>query len=435
MLKNGTVSTDDTPVIDNMGTMRYFREGGYICRELTIGHKPFFERVKSVSETDDLVLDFFRAYLTHPIEVGLKSGRSLNYLDLFCGGGGLSLGVQNASRFLGLKPRLVGAADIDQHALNLVKAHFDPLYPRAKSVDDIINYEVDLSGTLKDFISPPIIRDNQLESLRGRIDLLVGGPPCQGHSNLNNITRRFDPRNLLYLSMPAIAIALDVPKVIVENVRTITAAKENVVEMTKSIFRTHGYDVQEIVLDSSNFGVAQTRTRHFVVASKKKLPDLSLTSSLFHARTFSFNEMCTDLPELPHGMSMIQELGQLSESNKDRINYLFDNDVYDLPDPERPECHREGNTYQSVYGRMKGELPSGTITTGFASPGRGRYVHPSERRMISIREAGRLQGFPDWYWSKAIELKLKRAHYHKIVGDAVPSILVYPLLASLFAYD
>jgi DNA (cytosine-5)-methyltransferase 1 len=74
-----------------------------------------------------------------------------------------------------------------------------------------------------------------------------------------------------------------------------------------------------------------------------------------------------------------------------------------------------------------------TITTGFGSPGRGRYIHPYERRPISIREAGRVQAFPDWYWEKAVDLSLSRSNFQKIVGDAVPSLLVYPLMAALFA--
>jgi DNA (cytosine-5)-methyltransferase 1 len=74
-----------------------------------------------------------------------------------------------------------------------------------------------------------------------------------------------------------------------------------------------------------------------------------------------------------------------------------------------------------------------TVTTGFSSPGRGRYIHPHEKRVVNIREAGRIQGFPDWYWQPALNLGFKRAYYNKVIGDAVPSLFAYPLMASLFA--
>ena len=73
-----------------------------------------------------------------------------------------------------------------------------------------------------------------------------------------------------------------------------------------------------------------------------------------------------------------------------------------------------------------------TVTTGFQSPGRGRYVHPTERRTLTLREAGRLQSFPDWYWKDVDKLGLNRNSLQKIIGDAVPPLMIYPLIFSLF---
>jgi DNA (cytosine-5)-methyltransferase 1 len=122
-----------------------------------------------------------------------------------------------------------------------------------------------------------------------------------------------------------------------------------------------------------------------------------------------------------------------SDDNKKRIDFLFDNGLYDLPDPERPDCHKNGHTYPSIYGRMRPDEPSQTVTTGFDSPGRGRFIHPWQRRIITPHEAARLQGFPDFFrFKKAEDGTLSRKDYRKLIGDAVPPPLAfYPVLCSL----
>jgi len=87
----------------------------------------------------------------------------------------------------------------------------------------------------------------------------------------------------------------------------------------------------------------------------------------------------------------------LTPVNLDRINYLFDKDIHDLPDEQRPDCHKNGTTYTAVYGRMHWDRAAQTITTGFGTPGQGRYIHPTRRRLITPHEAARIQGFPDWF--------------------------------------
>ena len=103
-----------------------------------------------------------------------------------------------------------------------------------------------------------------------------------------------------------------------------------------------------------------------------------------------------------------------------------------MPNEIRPKCHQDGHTYRAVYGRMHGDKPAPTITTGFRSPGRGRYIHPSEPRTINIREAARIQSFPDWYFKDIDSLGLTKTHLDKIIGDAVPSMMVFPLILSLY---
>ena len=102
---------------------------------------------------------------------------------------------------------------------------------------------------------------------------------------------------------------------------------------------------------------------------------------------------------------------RLSPENEQRVKYLIENDVWELPDEERPVCHQDGNhTYGSIYGRIYANQPSQTITTGFLSPGRGRFTHPTRARGLTPHEGARLQGFPDDFDSRDAERMAYRAN-------------------------
>ncbi|MGR3468506.1 MAG: DNA cytosine methyltransferase [Shimia sp.] len=109
--------------------------------------------------------------------------------------------------------------------------------------------------------------------------------------------------------------------------------------------------------------------------------------------------------------------------NLRRIDYLFDAGLYDLPNAERPECHRDGTTYTSVYGRMHPDRPAPTITTGIGTPGQGRFIHPTRRRLVSPHEAARIQSFPSGYGFLGAEGETPRKALAKWIGDAVPPYL------------
>ncbi|MDE0067937.1 MAG: DNA cytosine methyltransferase [Acidimicrobiaceae bacterium] len=98
----------------------------------------------------------------------------------------------------------------------------------------------------------------------------------------------------------------------------------------------------------------------------------------------------------------------------------------ELRSAEYPECHQDGTSYGAVYGRMHGDRPAPTITTGFMTPGRGRFVHPTERRTLTAAEAARLQGFPDSYFFRpSPDTTPTRAQLAKWIGDAVAAPLGY----------
>lgn len=378
------------------------------------------------------ILNYVRSYLDQQSKpINKKHGKKLTYVDLFCGGGGLSLGVHHALDTFGFDARLLFACDNDKAALNLVNHHFKPLVKSNEAVENLIKYSVDLSGEHKDFVTFPEIKNPQIAQFKGKVDLLVGGPPCQGHSNLNNKTRRHDPRNLLYFIMPAFAIALDIPLIIIENVQAIRKASENVVSISQQLLESNGYEVVERVLEAKSFGVAQTRKRHFLIASKIERPQLSKAIEELQKDTLSFDDINSNLAAFQELPEILEINAELSEENKKRIQHLHNSNELVLEDALRPVCHQDGHTYPAVYGRLEGSKPAGTITTGFMSPGRGRYIHPHEPRMITIREAARLQAFPDWYFKDAELLELSKGRLTKIIGDAVPSLMVYPIISSL----
>ena len=262
-----------------------------VIRRLVIDGRIHEARVKNVSDDPKAERAFFISQLSGPLKFSQESGSKVRYADLFCGGGGLSLGVEQSLRLLGLKARCVVAADLDKRALDLVAAHHTPHLALNTFVDQLISYQIDHAGKLEDFIVLPEIRDDALRSFKGKIDLLVGGPPCQGHSNLNNRTRRADPRNLLYFTMPAFAIALEIPNIIIENVQTISRASERVVDITKKTLLSRGYQVEEIVLPAEKHGVAQLRKRHFFVASLEKTFDVHATAQKLETQSRTFSDI------------------------------------------------------------------------------------------------------------------------------------------------
>jgi DNA (cytosine-5)-methyltransferase 1 len=400
----------------------FFNEDKQVCRQIHFGDVVALECYQRAgrSKKADTSFHFSKLCKRRVEQSGSTMQRQVNYLDVFCGGGGLSLGTTDALRSLGFKARQVGAIDLDGIALSLFKSHFRPLFTSNSDVNEEISYTVDHTGRVEDFIARPIVKDPRLSQFSGRVDLLIGGPPCQGHSNLNNKTRRFDPRNLLYYTMPALALALEIPTVIIENVKSITASIEGVFEKSKAIFESNGYTVYDCVLNAADYGVAQNRQRHFCIATLADAGDIHGHLEILKTSKLSFDSVNSHLPKLGFQADFLETDSELSVENNRRISFLHENDLYDLPNSERPDCHKDGHTYPSVYGRIRANEPVGTITTGFGSPGRGRFIHPHDPRMITAREAARLQGFPDWYWEPCDALGIARGHLHKIIGDAVP---------------
>jgi DNA (cytosine-5)-methyltransferase 1 len=297
-------------------------------------------------------------------------------------------------------------------------------------VGQLVDFQVKGRAGGARFDYPPTLLDAAPESRLIGTNLLIAGPPCQGHSNLNNRTRRDDPRNLHYLTVPAFAVALRVPVVVIENVPDVVNDSRSVVATAKELLLSEGYSVRSGVLSALDYGIAQSRKRFFLIGWKDREPTLgndlaSLLEGLRVEKYVGVGDVIGDLLDREGGTEL-DSAANLSPENRQRIDYLFDNELWELPDAERPDCHKNGHTYKSVYGRLRWDQPAGTITTGFMTPGRGRFVHPTKRRALTPHEAARLQGFPDSFQFKLRDRSTPpKATLAKVIGDAVPPRLGY----------
>jgi len=378
--------------------------------------------------------NYFVSRLNTPEITELKTPiKNINYIDLFCGCGGFALGVKEAFKMLGLRSTCLYAIDVDKSCLISHKSNIRSAHYELKNIEEIIDYDIDPTCKFNDFLFPPVISNNDLSDLKDSIDLVIASPPCQGHSGLNNRTRRTDEKNLLYFQPIAAAIALNAPMIIIENVKGVLNSTVDVVNISKKILNKHNYHIDDFVLESEYYGVSQSRKRHFLIASKfgifdrkKQTEELKL-NPIPIKKLFSSMKTINDNPNKAY-----TDLAVLSELNKARVEYLFDNDVYELPNHQRPDCHKDGHSYPGVYGRMDPDQVSTTITSGFYSPGRGRFVHPYERRALNAREASQIQGIPDHFWLKDKATIESKTSFAKLIGDAVPPPLVFPIIASLF---
>lgn len=361
-----------------------------------------------------------------PKPLGTPSTK-LRIVDLFCGAGGFSVGIRAALNAVGVKAEFVAAVDLDQVALNVYRKNMPRSLCINANVDGLVDYAVTNATQRWRFKYEPSVLHPSLIGLSNRIDIVVGGPPCQGHSNFNNVTRRDDPRNSLYLTVPAIGVALGAQIILVENVPSVTLDKARVVDKARDCLEGAGYFLDDAVLEGAKLGVPQQRKRHFLMATKRKgsislnrihealsLPSVTLWDAIADLESASRCDTLFDSPAI------------LSSENRMRVDHLFNEDVYELPNEVRPECHRDGHTYPSVYGRMYPDKPAQTLTCGFMSPGRGRFVHPTQRRGITPHEGARLQGFADSFAFEQINgTPLHRKDLGKMIGDAIPPPLSF----------
>ncbi len=290
----------------------------------------------------------------------------------------------------------------------------------------------------------------------GELDCLIGGPPCQGFSKNVPAAYRFleDPRNQLFRYFLDFARTL-MPKVIVmENVAPIYKAYNGAVrnEIVETL-EDYGYKVNVKVLWAHKYGIPQRRQRCFFFASlTEKTPGFPLEThgekeewTLFSKKQkyrSAWSAIC-DLPVLQNGegyeplsYTIEPQNGYQQIMRKDSLE-LYDHITRKLRKvqfarissigpgeglKQLPAEIRPKSGYSGAYGRLDYEMVSPTITRWFFHPGSGRFCHPREVRLMTIREAARIQSFSDDF--RFTGTYIEKSHQ---VGNAVPPYLMQVL--------
>ena len=347
-----------------------------------------------------------------------ESGDPVRCVDLFSGLGAMSLGTAEACRALARPFELALAADTYDQAREVIANNGSSTVRSVRfPIERVLDGE--LGGALT-------WRENVLRNKVGDVHILLGGPPCQGHSDLNNHTRRNDPKNQLYLRMARAVDVLRPQHLIIENVPGVKKDDDGVLDATRDHLTGLKYHVDVQVLKGEEIGVPQTRHRMFLVASKERAPDILQAAEQMQVVPRSFEWACHDLnTDTSNGFDTTATPTPVT---KKRIDWLHQSGEFNLPDSMRPDCHKlKEHRYHSVYGRMWTGRPSPTITTGFMVMGQGRFVHPHEPRTLTPHEGSRLQFLPDWV---PIPDRFRR-DYGLLIGNAVPPKMTYVLALQL----
>lgn len=325
--------------------------------------------VRDAAPCDTCAADL--AFLLANERPGYESGADpIRIVDLFCGGGGLSVGAAEAARRAGRGAIVALAVEYDDAPADVYKLNFPTANLQRADVAKIFDGKVGARLTAS---------ERKLARTVGDVDVLLAGPPCQGHSDLNNHTRRKDPRNALYLRVARAAEVLRPTFVVIENVPAVQHDKGKVVAKSTAALEEMGYTVASKVLDLVRFGVPQRRRRHILLAVRGDLVDptviLDMRSPCDTHDDRSVRWAIGDLAATDSS-SVLDQASKPTATNQERMRWLIDNGEYDLPNHMRPECHHDEHTYNAMYGRLAWDDPAPTITTGFGSMGQGRFVHP-----------------------------------------------------------
>lgn len=247
------------------------------------------------------------------------------------------------------------------------------------------------------------------------IDVLVGGPPCQGFSPLGRMNDwdKEDPRNRLWRHYVRILEVVKPKAFVIENVPELLTSPEFSM-LTKTVLGL-GYALDYDVLNAADYGVPQNRKRAIVIGSRVGEP--SLPNEVKERMTV--RDAIGDLPLRPTGKDFHVGRNPLASSIERYKCVPEGGNRFDLlrkrPDLT-PDCWKRKKTGSiDVFGRMWWDRPAPTIRTEFFKPEKGRYLHPKAHRPITIREAARLQTFPDSFQFVGSNVQVA-----KQIGNAVP---------------
>jgi len=312
-----------------------------------------------------------------------------NYIDLFCGAGGLSLGFDQA-----------GFNNIFSVEFNpeFAKTYIRNFPDHKLIIDDIKN-----------------ISDKDIYKYVGgrEVDVVIGGPPCQGFSIAGNIGRTFidDERNKLFKEFVRVVTCVQPRMFVMENVAAMaTHLKGKTIKSIVDSFEKAGlgYKVKWEVLNSVNYGVAQERRRIVIVGVRKDL-DSEYNYPEKEEKIYTIKDVIGDLPPLKSGESSnipnhvaMKHSAQMLE----KMSYVKDGgDRFDIPEDLRP---KSGDIRK--YIRYDSTKPSVCVTGDMR-----KIFHYEQNRALTSRELARIQSFPDDFVFEGASIQVQQQ-----IGNAVP---------------
>lgn len=301
------------------------------------------------------------------------------FIDLFCGAGLLSYGFKSA----GFRPSL--ALDVDRKAIQSYRANIS----KCAEVGDVSEVREGINA-----------------------DVIIAGPPCQGFSTLGRRDPK-DVRNELGLSVADWVEAIRPKVAVIENVPGF--ANTEWFDLIKARLVHADYAVQVFVLDAVEYGAAQKRKRAFTIASRVGHVECP---SPRRSKARTFKDVVLNRPVKPNDpMHIWPAPSPLAKQRFEAIPYMGGKRELMLSRPDLcPESwsHIPGEA-TDVWGRIDPNSPSNTIRCSFLNPSKGRYIHPFEDRVLSLREGARLQGIPDSWIMQGEPTPIARQ-----IGNGVP---------------
>ncbi len=338
---------------------------------------------------------------------------SISAVDLFCGAGGLTHGLSKA----GIKVRI--GVDIDP------ACQFP--YTANNKAQFLLQSVSELSG-----------EDLSQYYTAGSVRLLAGCAPCQTFSSYNQKASEEDDRWWLLRDFSRLVGEILPEIVTMENV--VGLLDHKVFGEFESSLEGHGYEVMHQLVNCTDYGIPQHRTRLVLLASRLGPISLLPPKHLKKSQTSVWRAI-GDMPELEAGGSdpddPLHQSSTLSPLNMKRMKASKQGGTWrDWPEELVAECHRKrsGKTYPGVYGRMTKLDPAPTITTQFYGFGNGRFGHPTQDRAISLREGALLQSFPRTYQFVPEGQPVRMKVIGRLIGNAVPVALGKAIGQSISAH-
>jgi DNA (cytosine-5)-methyltransferase 1 len=329
-------------------------------------------------------------------------------IDLFAGCGGASLGFRQAGF------HILAAIEIDTFA---ARAY-------ARNHPGTLLLTQDIRRVSPEGLSWRLGRNP------GDCTAVIGCPPCQGFSSHRiKGAGRGDPRNTLVGDFAAFVCAMRPEFFVFENVLGVRNHPEGLWKHARCALEVAGYRITEDVLDAVDFGVPQRRKRvvaigcrldgvvprlptptHGAPGNRRNLPPWRTVRDAIRDLTPLRSGTASRSDNLhfasKHTTDVLRKLEAIPKDGGSRRQ---------LPKEFQLQCHQGYRGHQDVYGRLWWDKPSGTITGGCYTPSKGRFVHPSQNRGITLREATRLQAFPDdFHFSGFVH------HIAEQIGNALP---------------